>query len=90
MVRTTLDKVVNNVRTLLRVSGMTQTEFARKCGWAPPRVTEFFQGRYAQTFDTLDLFCRVFNDRFGSDMITQEHLTSEHMEIPAEIFSEVA
>ena len=49
-----------NVRRELEARGWSQSELARKCEWAPSRVTEVLNGKLDYRFATAEKLAEVF------------------------------
>lgn len=48
-------------RKLFKLSGLNQSEFARRCGYLPPDVNNYLSGKHVPTDATLRVFVqRVF------------------------------
>lgn len=74
-----------NVKTLLEVTGVTQTELAGLCDIPNTRISEIIAGKYGQNFRTLDLICSGFNKHFGEAVIRPDAMVAEKFKIPARI-----
>lgn len=48
------ETLAENLRRELVSRQITKSELARRCGWAPPRITELLTGRYSPTLDTVE------------------------------------
>ena len=49
-----------NVRREMEARGWTQAELARRCGWAPARITEVLSGDFNYRFATAEKLAEAF------------------------------
>jgi len=66
-----------NLRRELQARGMSQSELAASCGWAPSRITELLQGPKTPKLSTVDTIAKALNVPAPSLLMS-----------PAETFSE--
>lgn len=60
MASSTLTSVlVENLRREIRKSKCSQSELARRCGWAPSRINELLDGRFDPRLGTIEKIAKA-------------------------------
>ncbi len=83
-------RLAENLRRHLEVTGLTQTALASACGMAQPRISDILAARYAVTVDTVERIEKALGVPSGSLLLAPQVPLQENSPIsPTDLLTSI-